>query len=1002
MQRIVSGRVSLVRNLVKPTPCRMFSSFSEVNPFKRTDDFARRHFGPQSHEVESMLNTIGFDSMNALMESTIPEQIRLTKEMNVADSLTETEALEKIKSYAVMNDVKTSFIGTGYYGTVTPNVISRNMLENPGWYTAYTPYQAEISQGRLESLLNFQTMISDLTALPVANASLLDEGTAAAEAFNMANSSLRGKTKKFFIDSEAHPQTIEVMKTRAEAQGVEIVVGDPLTCDLSTKEFSGILVQYPSTYGSIRDFKDLAQQANKSKTMVIAAADILSLTHLTPPGDWGADIVVGSAQRFGVPMMYGGPHAGFISVKEKLMRKLPGRVIGISRDQDGNQCLRMAMQAREQHIRRDKATSNVCTAQALLANIAGAYGVYHGPDGLSKIGARVHRMASALFEGLRSGGYDVGSNPIFDTIRVNIGSASVDDIHSKAVAAGYNFRFIDENSIGLSVDETHQMSDISKVLGVFGIETDINKLAASTKEGLVPTSLLRTSKYMQHPVFNSHHSETQMMRYLKKLESKDFALNYCAIPLGSCTMKLNAASEMIPVSWPEFANMHPFAPASQATGYKKLIDCLHDTLCEVTGFAAMSSQPNSGAQGEFAGLMAIRDFHRSNNEGHRDICLIPASAHGTNPASAVMSGMKVIVVKNQDEDGSIDMEDLESKIEKHKDKLSALMITYPSTYGIFEESVKDIIDMVHSSGGQVYMDGANMNAQVGFTSPGHIGADVCHLNLHKTFAIPHGGGGPGVGSIGVAKHLAPFLPGHPVVPVSGEGVNVQEKSAGSISAAPFGSAGILPISWMYCNMLGKQGMTDATAYAVLNANYMVKKLENHFPVLYTGTNGQCAHEFIIDTRDFKHVKEEDVAKRLMDYGFHAPTMSWPVPGTLMIEPTESEPKIEIDRLINALIAIRGEIDEVETGKADPKNNVLKNAPHTSSRVLSDKWNYPYTREQAAFPTQFVKNNKFWPTVARVDNVFGDRNVICTCPPIHEYDEQETVVDTDDEDHKKVA
>jgi glycine dehydrogenase len=940
-------------------------------------------------------STPSLASLEALTDEAVPAQIRLKKAVSLPEPLSESSALAALRTMADKNVVKKNFIGMGYYETLTPGVILRNILENPAWYTSYTPYQAEISQGRLESLLNFQTMVCDLTGMSISNASLLDESTAAAEAMNMAFGHHNTKRTKFFVASDVHPQTLDVVKTRAEAIGLDIVVGDPAAADFAGSDFCGVLVQYPSTYGAVDapGLASIAARAKSTKTVVVCATDLLSLTLLKAPGEVGADICVGSAQRFGVPLGFGGPHAGFLACRDDHKRRMPGRVIGVSVDAQGNRALRMAMQTREQHIRRDKATSNICTAQALLANMAAMFAVYHGPEGLKAIATRVRNQAGTLAAALRGAGYAVGgatpSADFFDTLTVTLRAGeSADTVLAAAAKAGYNLRRVNDTTVGISVDERTTREHLTGLLKAFGVvKPNLDALAATVPA--LSSGAARTSAYLTHPVFNTHRSETQLLRYIAKLQGKDLSLAQSMISLGSCTMKLNATSEMIPITWPEFADIHPFAPPEQAKGYKEMIDTLSTWLASITGFAAVSVQPNSGAAGEYAGLMAIRAYLRSTGQGHRNVCLIPVSAHGTNPASAVMAGMKVVVV-NSDDKGNVDLEDLRAKATAHKDNLAALMVTYPSTYGVFEEGIKEFIDLVHGFGGQVYMDGANMNAQVGLTSPGSIGADVCHLNLHKTFCIPHGGGGPGVGAIGVAKHLAPFLPGHPVVPTGGSGANVQAKAGGlTIAAAPYGSALILPISWMYIRMLGERGLRKATQVAILNANYLATRLAPHYPILYTGTKGRVAHEFIIDLRPIKArsggaVDEQDVAKRLMDYGFHAPTMSWPVAGTLMVEPTESEDKAELDRFADALIAIRGELEDVITGKLDKANNPLKNAPHTAAVVTSDKWDRPYSRALAAFPAPWTRDGKFWPTVGRVDNVFGDRNLVCTCPPLEEY------------------
>lgn len=981
------------------------------DPFRLGDHFAHRHMGPRDSDLASMLSVIQggkFKTVEELVSATVPEGIKLPAPLKLAgpiahDALSETEALAELKRMAAKNaaGVK-SFIGMGYYDTITPGVILRNITENPGWYTSYTPYQAEISQGRLESLLNFQTMVCDLTGMDISNASLLDESTAAAEAMQMALNATGNKRTKFFVASDVHPQTIEVVKTRASGLGITVVVGDVATAaaGITGKEYAGFLAQYPNTYGTVPEdaYGPLIAAAKASGTVAIAATDLLATTLLKSPGELGFEIAIGSSQRFGVPMGYGGPHAAFLATRTTHQRRMPGRIIGVSVDSNGNKALRMAMQTREQHIRRDKATSNICTAQALLANMAAMYAVYHGPGGLKAIATRIHKMAGATAAVLRGAGFAVhgataaaGAPVFFDTITVTVKAGTTGaSVAAAAARLGVNVRVVNDTTIGIAFDETTQREHIAAVLTALGAgdAAAAGLDAAFAAVPALPASAARGTPYLTHPVFNTHHSEHQLLRYIHKLQAKDLSLTYSMISLGSCTMKLNATSELIPITWPEFAGLHPFAPREQAAGYTEMMTSLSDALCKITGFAAMSLQPNSGAAGEYAGLMAIRAYHESRGQGHRNVCLIPISAHGTNPASAVMAGYKVVVVAS-DAKGNVDLADLKAKAAAHADNLAALMITYPSTYGVFEEGVKEIIDVVHGHGGQVYMDGANMNAQVGLTSPGHIGADVCHLNLHKTFAIPHGGGGPGVGSIGVAKHLAPFLPGHPVVPTGGDGTGVAPKSGLTMAGAPFGSAMILPISWMYIHMLGAAGLTKATRTAILNANYLAARLAKHYPIAFTGSAGTAAHEFIIDIRPFKTasggaIGEEDVAKRLQDYGFHSPTMSWPVAGTLMIEPTESEDKAELDRFADALIAIRGEIDEVIAGNVDPANNVLKNAPHTAAVVTADKWDRPYSRERAAYPAPWSKDNKFWPSVGRVDNVHGDRNLVCTCPAVSEY------------------
>lgn len=954
-------------------------------------EFVSRHVGPNESETRQMLQVIGTDSIDALIRKTIPESILLKEKLNLPDALSEAAYLRFLKHVSLSNKVMRSFIGQGYYDVHTPSVILRNVFENPGWYTSYTPYQAEIAQGRLESLLNFQTMVSDLCALPIANASLLDEATAAAEAMSMFYHTLnKGKSerKKFFVDQDVFPQTLDVLMTRAQPLNIEVIVGDYQTAEI-TESYFAALVQYPNEKGSVEDYRSFVERVHTVGAFVGMASDLLALTLLAAPGELGADAAFGSAQRFGVPMGFGGPHAAFFATKEEFMRAIPGRIIGVSVDAQGNKALRMALQTREQHIKRERATSNICTAQALLANMAAMYAVYHGPEGLRNIAKRVHYLAHSLAESLIEKGIEVINKTYFDTIVIRSNQKS--EILSRAEEAEILFRnFADSDLIGISLDETTDFSDLADVIrAVLGTSIEAVSYQVEEKEifAAIPQQLVRTSAYLGHPVFNSYHSETKMMRYIHQLENKDLSLNTSMISLGSCTMKLNAASEMIPLGWSHWSKIHPFAPKQFVEGYLTIIRELENYLCKITGFAACSLQPNSGASGEYAGLLTIRHYQESIGQGHRNVILIPISAHGTNPASAVMAGYKVVVVKAL-ENGNIDIADLKVKAEQNAAHLAGIMITYPSTYGIFEGSVKEIIDIVHRNGGQVYMDGANMNAQVGYTAPGVIGADVCHLNLHKTFAIPHGGGGPGVGPICVAAHLKPFLPGHSFdqnkdsQPFNG--------SHHAVSAANFGSASILLISYGYIRMLGYQGVKEATAYAILNANYMKTRLEKDFPILYSGEQGTCAHEFIVDLRPFKKTAEieaEDVAKRLMDYGFHAPTMSFPVPGTIMIEPTESEDKAELDRFCDALLSIRQEIREIEEGRADAQNNVLKHAPHTQALVVSDHWDKPYTREQAAFPLPFVKANKFWPSVARVNNTVGDRNLICTCEPVEAYMEE---------------
>ncbi|ODW50108.1 glycine dehydrogenase (aminomethyl-transferring) [Vibrio parahaemolyticus] len=943
------------------------------------NEFVGRHNGPKLSDQQKMLEAINAVSLDALISETVPANIRLEQPMTLAEAKSEADMLATMKQFAKQNQVKRTFIGQGYYNTFTPNVILRNVLENPGWYTAYTPYQPEISQGRLESLLNFQQMVIDLTGMEIANASLLDEATAAAEAMTLCKRAGKSKSNVFFVADDVHPQTIEVVKTRAKFIGFEVLVGSLES--LPEQDVFGALVQYPSTTGEVRDLTDIIAKAQANKTLVTVATDLLASTLLKPAGEMGADVAVGSAQRFGVPMGYGGPHAAFMATRDKHKRTMPGRVIGVSIDAKGNQALRMAMQTREQHIRREKATSNICTAQALLANMASFYAVYHGAEGLRTIARRTHHMTAILAAGLTKGGFELAHNSFFDTITINTGEKT-QDLYTKALAADINLRVL-PGKLGISLDETTTVADVEALFAVFGVKEDVTALSteiAGNEFAAIPEALRRTSEYLTHPVFNTYHSETQMMRYLKQLENKDFSLTHGMIPLGSCTMKLNAAAEMIPITWPEFGSIHPFAPAEQAAGYAALAKDLKEKLCEITGYDAFSLQPNSGASGEYAGLIAIQRYHESRGEGHRNVCLIPSSAHGTNPATASMVSMKVVVVKCDDE-GNIDIDDLAAKIEKHKDNLSSIMITYPSTHGVYEEKVKEVCEMVHAAGGQVYLDGANMNAQVGLTSPGFIGSDVSHLNLHKTFCIPHGGGGPGMGPIGVKSHLAPFLPGHIENGVEGEDF--------AVSAADFGSASILPISWAYIAMMGEAGLSNATKVAILNANYVMERLRPHYPVLYRGKNGRVAHECIIDIRPLKEetgISEEDIAKRLMDYGFHAPTMSFPVAGTLMVEPTESEDLAELNRFCDAMISIREEMTKVKNGEWPLENNPLVNAPHTQVDLSAEEWDRPYSRELGCFPSKATKSWKYWPTVNRVDNVYGDRNLICSCPSIDNYED----------------
>jgi glycine dehydrogenase len=968
-----------------PTPLVAGDSFSGKALPSHPDQFARRHIGPSPEETRAMLDRVGFPRLDELIDKAVPSAIRLDRPLKLPAARSENEALAALRAIASQNQVCRSYIGMGYYDCITPPVIQRNVLENPGWYTQYTPYQAEISQGRLEALLNFQTMVTDLTALDIANASMLDEATACAEAMVMSHRLKGNETRNaFFVSETCHPQNIEVVRTRAKALGIQIIVGSHASFQPGDNVF-GALLQYPDTYGAIHDFAPFTGHAHTAGALVTVATDLLALTLIKPPGEFGADIAVGSAQRFGVPLGYGGPHAAFMATRDEFKRHLPGRLVGVSKDSRGKPALRLALGTREQHIRREKATSNICTAQALLANMASLYACYHGPEGLRKIAERVHALTKVLAAGLEKLGCKIENNSYFDTLRINLGDFRSKVISQNAEALGFNLRVIDERTLGISLEEPATGSDLERLLQAFApdrpISFRVENLAAET-QGL-PAPLLRTSKFLQHPVFNRYHSETEMLRYIKRLESRDLSLTASMIPLGSCTMKLNAAAEMFPISWPEFARMHPFAPINQARGYQKLFEQLETWLAEITGFAGISLQPNAGSQGEYAGLLVIRAYHESRGDTHRNVCLIPASAHGTNPASAVMAGMNVVAVAC-DTNGNIDVADLRAKAEAHKADLSCLMITYPSTHGVFEDSIKAICDIIHANGGQVYMDGANMNAQVGLTSPGFIGADVCHLNLHKTFCIPHGGGGPGVGPIGVAEHLVGFLPGHPgVAQRNPSHISNLKSQIGPIAAAPWGSAGILPISWMYIAMMGPDGLTEATRFAILNANYISKRLEQYFPTLYR-SNGLVAHECILDLRAFRSVTAEDVAKRLMDYGFHAPTLSWPVAGTLMVEPTESESKYELDRFCDAMISIHAEMAAVETGAADAKNNLLKNAPHTADQIASDNWNHPYSREQAAFPAKSLQDYKFWPHVGRIDNVFGDRNPVCTCVGMEAY------------------
>ncbi|MHB8207072.1 aminomethyl-transferring glycine dehydrogenase [Mucilaginibacter sp.] len=956
------------------------------------EKFQSRHIAPDEADTAKMLKTIGVDSLDELIEQTVPAGIRLKNPLNLPAAKSEFDYLNTLKQTASKNKVFKSYIGQGYYDVIVPGVIQRNILENPGWYTQYTPYQAEIAQGRLQALLNFQTMVVDLTGMEIANASLLDEGTAAAEAMFMQYSLRKNQQANvFFVSQELFPQTIDILKTRSEPYGIELQIGDHNTVELTENMF-GAIVQYPAGDGEVYDYKEYAAKAHEKGIKLTVVADLMSLVLLTPPGEWGADIVVGNTQRFGVPMGFGGPHAAFFATKEEYKRSLPGRIIGVTIDSAGDYALRMALQTREQHIRRDKATSNICTAQALLAIMAGMYTVYHGPKGLKLIAQRIHGLAVLLADSLEELGYEQLNKSFFDTVKFDLGDLA-GSLHGEAVNNEMNLHY-KGSVVTISLDETTSVEDIKTIVRFFAKvkgktlnDVNIDELKGNIQT-VIPTDLQRTSTYLTHKLFNSHHSEHEMLRYIKSLEAKDLSLCHSMIALGSCTMKLNATTEMVPVTWAEFSKMHPFAPADQTGGYMQLFDELNKWLSEITGFASMSLQPNSGAQGEYAGLMVIRAYHEDRGDFHRNIALIPSSAHGTNPASGAMAGMKIVVVKC-DDNGNIDVADLKAKAEQHKNDLSCLMVTYPSTHGVFEESIIEICEIIHQNGGQVYMDGANMNAQVGLTSPANIGADVCHLNLHKTFCIPHGGGGPGMGPIGVAKHLVPFLPGHAVVDID------KGKSIHAVSSAPWGSASILIISHAYIAMMGADGLTNATRYAILNANYIKARLHHHYPVLYTGSHGRCAHEMILDCRAFKSfgIEVTDIAKRLMDYGFHAPTVSFPVAGTVMVEPTESEPKHELDRFCDAMIAIRHEIDDVEKGLSDKVNNPLKNSPHTAAVITGNEWEHPYTRQKAAFPLPYVSEYKFWPSVGRVNDTYGDRTLICSCPPLSDYEFEESEVTT---------
>ncbi len=951
--------------------------------FASLDTFPRRHIGPTDSDIQEMLGTLGLSSLDALVKSTVPEDIRLKKPLALHTHRNEQDVLKELKDIAKHNHISRSFIGMGYYDCITPSVILRNILENPAWYTQYTPYQAEISQGRLEALLNFQTIVTDLTGLPLANASLLDEATAAAEAMTMCRAIGHSDRTTFFISDDCHPQTIAVIQTRAKPLGITIEIGDCDALELQNHQYFGILLHYPTSKGFIRNYQHVAQQAHTAETLVVVATDLLALTLLQAPGEWGADIAIGSSQRFGVPLGFGGPHAAFLSTKEEYKRQMPGRMVGVSRDVHGQVAYRLALQTREQHIRRDRATSNICTAQALLANVASMYAVYHGPAGLRQIAHRIRGLTLRVAEGLRKLGCQVENELYFDTLYVKSQELSPKQVLANCQTQGINLRSFPDGAFGISLDEPTSASDITRLLKVFSKTEQLPFTLDDLSQDInstIPSPFLRTTPFLTHEVFNQYHSEHELLRYMYQLQNRDLSLVHSMIPLGSCTMKLNATVEMIPVTWPEFGKLHPFAPQEQTTGYKKVFQQLEQWLAEISGFHAVSLQPNAGSQGEYAGLMVIHAYHEHRGDMQRNVCLIPVSAHGTNPASAVIAGMKVVPVAC-DQQGNIDLADLKAKSELHKDTLAALMVTYPSTHGVFEETIREVCQIVHNHGGQVYMDGANMNAMVGLCRPGDMGADVCHLNLHKTFCIPHGGGGPGMGPIGVATHLAPFLPGHPIHNPSGD------QAIGPVAAAPYGSPSILPISWAFIALMGEDGLTKATQVAILNANYMAKRLEKHYDVLYTGKNGLSAHEFILDLRPFKKTAEvevEDIAKRLMDFGFHAPTISWPVPGTMMVEPTESESKAELDRYCEALLTIRKEIAEIEDGRLPRDNNPLKHAPHTIEHIATSEWDHPYSREQAAFPLPWLRTRKFWPAVSRIDNVYGDRNLICTCPPMESF------------------
>ena len=944
-------------------------------------DFIKRHIGPERTDEKKMLNELGYRSLNELIENTVPEKILLKDELNIGDSNSEYEALRKLKIISKKNQIYSNFIGMGYYGTYTPNVIIRNILENPGWYTSYTPYQAEVAQGRLEMLLNFQQVIIDFTGMDIANASLLDEGTAAAEAMGLSNRLNKKDSKIVFISNDCHPQTIEVVKTRAEPMGLKVVIGNDNEIEKLPENIVCGILQYPGTLGNIKDPSESISKIRKKNGKSILACDLLALAQLKTPGELGADIAVGSSQRFGIPMGYGGPHAAFFATKDEFKRSMPGRIIGVSVDRHGNKAYRLALQTREQHIRRDKATSNICTAQALLAIVSAAYAIYHGPVGIKKISQRVSQLANNFADKIKKSGYELYSDSFFDTVTVKT-KDNTEKIFKNALDQKVNIRKVNSEMLAISFDEKKNVYRANQLLKIFNCTESIKQNPTESLPNL-PKNLLRTSKYLQHKVFNSYHTETEMLRYLKRLEEKDIALNRSMIALGSCTMKLNAVAEMIPISWREFSEPHPFVPVEQMEGFRTLFTDLKNWLRSITGFSGVSLQPNAGAQGEYAGLMVIRKYHLKRGEKNRNICLIPSSAHGTNPASAQMTGMKVVVV-NCDKEGNVDFSDLKKKVETHSENLAALMVTYPSTHGVFEEKISDICKLIHDHGGQVYMDGANLNALVGIAKPGNFGPDVCHINLHKTFCIPHGGGGPGMGPIACKKHLEIYLPSHPVIKDCGPATGI-----GPVSAAPWGSSSILSISWMYIKMMGSEGLKLATQIAILNANYIANKLKNHFPILYKGNKGNVAHECIIDIRNIKNetgITEEDIAKRLIDFGFHAPTMSWPVPGTMMIEPTESESLSELDRFCDTLIKIKLEIENIKSGKFDKIDNPIKNAPHTDLELASNEWNHKYSREEAAYPSKFLRSNKFWPPVARIDNVYGDKNLFCTCPSMDEFKE----------------